>query len=212
MTKTMNLLAFTIVLVVGFCHGFAPTISPKSRYENKFVLYETKSNSFRVSVTMPPTGSGMQANMAFEPVLSVPSEIVEVRYKVPFGLNVEPKKGLAVCTKDGEGGEKVGDVLRYASHWTLGLPKGDGLVTQAAAFSGGLSWQCTMFNVMKAKEWGQVVEALLSNEQVRRGPRELKYKKNLRRQHELVLGLRICRRVLTTSQQSTNHFSHTNIL
>ena len=146
------------------CNAFAPRFSP--RPVSKLVLYETKSESFKVSVAMPPTGSGMQANMAFESILSVPSEIVEVRYKVPFGLNVEPKKGLAVCTQDGEGGEKVGDVLRYASHWTLGLPKGDGLVTQAAAFSGGLSWQCTMFNVMKAKDWSQVVEALLSNEQV----------------------------------------------
>ncbi|CAB9515425.1 expressed unknown protein [Seminavis robusta] len=116
---------------------------------------------------MPPTGSGLQANIACEPVLDVPSEIVEVRYKVPFGLNVEPQRGLAVCTQDGEGGEKVGDVLRYTSQWKMGLPKGDGLLTQAAAFSGGLSWQCTMFNVMKAKEWGEVVEALLSNEQSR---------------------------------------------
>ena len=104
--------------------------------------------------------------MKISPILSVPSEIVEVRYKVPFGLNVEPRKGLAVCTQDGEGGEKKGDVLRYTSQWTLGLPAGDGLATTAAAFSGGLSWQCTMFNVMKAKEWGHVVQALVSNEQV----------------------------------------------
>merc|ERR1711865_471165 len=112
-------------------------------------------------------GQGLQANLRIEPALSVPSEIVEVRYQVPFGLNVEPQKGLAVCTKEGDGGEKVGDVLRYSSQWTLGLPQGDGLVTQAAAFAGGLSWQCTMFNVLKAQAWEEVVEALLSNEQSR---------------------------------------------
>lgn len=39
--------------------------------------------------------------MKFPPILDVPSEIVEVRYAVPFGLDVAPKEGLAVCTKDG---------------------------------------------------------------------------------------------------------------
>lgn len=46
-------------------------------------------------------GEGLAANMKFAPVLDVPSEIVEVRYAVPFGLDVAPKEGLAVCTKDG---------------------------------------------------------------------------------------------------------------
>ncbi|EJK64933.1 hypothetical protein THAOC_14276, partial [Thalassiosira oceanica] len=50
--------------------------------------------------------------MKFPAALDVPSEIVEVRYNVPFGLNVEPKNNMAVCTKDGPGGEKVGDILR----------------------------------------------------------------------------------------------------
>jgi hypothetical protein len=35
--------------------------------------------------------------------------------------------------------------------------------TTAASFAGGLSWQCSLFNVVKAKAWGQVVEALTSN-------------------------------------------------
>jgi hypothetical protein len=124
------------------------------------------TKKFEVTIRMPPTGSDLQANLVLEPVLSTPSEIVEVRYKVPFGLNVEPKNGLAVCTKDGEGGERVGDILRYSSQWTLGLPRGSGILSTAAAFSGGVSWQCSMFNVLKAKEWREVVEALLSNEQV----------------------------------------------
>jgi hypothetical protein len=142
-----------------------------------FVLYSASTSktgsslsdatkTFEVMIQMPPSGSDLQANIVLEPILSTPSEIVEVRYKVPFGLNVEPKKGLAVCTKDGEGGERAGDILRYTSQWNLSLPRGSGLLTQAAAFSGGLSWQCSMFNVLKAKEWREVVEALLSNEQV----------------------------------------------
>ena len=165
----------------------------------------------RLTVDLPPTGSERTATMKIEPCLSVPSEMIEVRYKVPFDLNVAPQKNLAVCTKDGPGGEKVGDVLRFTSQWSLGLPQGDGLVTTAAAFSGrfgtgvewivmgeschgdeesinqsnslpltylsctlllvlpytggGLRWGCSMFDVLQAKDWGQVVEALVSNTQ-----------------------------------------------
>jgi hypothetical protein len=116
---------------------------------------------------MPPSGSELQAKMKIEPLLSVPSEIIEVRYRLPFDLNVEPRNNLAVCTKDGPGGEKQGDVLRFTSAWTLGLPQGEGLMASAAAFAGGVSWRCSMFDVMKAKSWGQVVEALTSNLPIR---------------------------------------------
>ena len=52
------------------------------------------------------------------------SEAVVVKYPIPFGLNVENKNGQAVCTKDGEGGERVGDVLRYTTNWSMQLPGG----------------------------------------------------------------------------------------
>lgn len=118
---------------------------------------------FQITVDLPPAGSELQANMKIEPVLSVPSEIIQVRYKLPFDLSVEPKKGLAVCTADGPGGERVNDVLRYTSQWTMGLPRSVGIMATAASFAGGLSWQCSMFDVMKAVKWEQVVEALTSN-------------------------------------------------
>lgn len=118
---------------------------------------------FELMVNLPPSDSPLQAQMKIEAVLPGPSEIVEVRYKLPFGLDVEPKGGKAVCTKDGPGGEKVGDILRFTTQWTMGLPRGDGLVTTAASFAGGLSWQCSMFDVMKASVWEEVVEALTSN-------------------------------------------------
>ena len=101
--------------------------------------------------------------MGIDPILSVPSELVVVRYQVPFELSVEPCNSLAVVTQGGPGGEQPGDVLRFCSQWTLGLPAGEGLGTTAAAFAGGLKWQCSMFNVLKAKAWEQVVEALTSN-------------------------------------------------
>ena len=127
----------------------------------------SKRATFELTVDIPPEGSGVQAFMGIDPILSVPSELVVVRYKVPFGLSVEPQKNLAVVTQAGPGGEQPGDVLRYCSRWAMGLPQGDGLVTTAASFAGGLSWQCSMFNVVQAKAWEQVVEALTSNTESR---------------------------------------------
>jgi len=151
MTRVCPLLP-SLLLLLTCAHAFVPFVHQRPLSALK---------AFDVRVDLP--GKQIEAFLKVKPILSVPSEIVEVRYKIPFGLNVEPKKGLAVCTKDGEGGEQVGDVLRYTSRWALGLPTGDGLVTTAASFAGGLSWQCTMFDVMKADAWEQVVEALVSN-------------------------------------------------
>lgn len=137
----------------------------KSKYQFSTRHYSSSSPTtyFDLSIDMPPAGSGLEAKLRFKPILPVPSEAIVVRYKIPFGLDVVPKDGMAICTKDGRGGEKVGDVLRYTSQWTLGLPQGDGVVSTAVAFSGGVRWQCTLFDVMKAKVWQQVVEALVSN-------------------------------------------------
>ena len=54
-----------------------------------------------------------KCNMRFKRLLPS-SEGVVVRYDLPFGLNVENQDGVAVCTKDGEGGEKVGDMMTIA--------------------------------------------------------------------------------------------------
>lgn len=35
------------------------------------------------------------------------------------------------------------------------------------SFSGGISWQCSMFDVLAAKRWEDVVAALVSNEKSR---------------------------------------------
>ncbi|KAL7530948.1 hypothetical protein ACHAXR_003766 [Thalassiosira sp. AJA248-18] len=117
---------------------------------------------FEIMVELP--GEGLSAQMKFPPVLDVPSEMIEVRYKLPFGLDVEPKNNLATCTKDGPGGEKVGDILRYTSQWTMGLPRGNGAITTAASFSGAISWQVSMFDVARAEKWEYVIEALVSND------------------------------------------------
>jgi hypothetical protein len=62
-------------------------------------LYEANAGPFEVTVDLP--GEGLAAQMKFKPVLDVPSKMVEVRYAVPFGLDVAPQNNLAICTKDG---------------------------------------------------------------------------------------------------------------
>lgn len=125
-------------------------------------LFMAEDQAFEIMINLPGEGD-LNAQMKFKSVLDGPSEIVQVRYKLPFGLDVAPTNNFPLCTKDGAGGEKVGDVLRYTSQWTLGFPRGDGAVTTVAAFAGGVSWQCTMFDVMSAGQWEDVVEALTSN-------------------------------------------------
>jgi hypothetical protein len=123
----------------------------------------SKPTAFQLVIDVPPSNSDVQVTMNIDPILSVPSELIVVRYKVPFGLNIEPRKNFAIVTANGPGGEQIGDVLRYTSQWTLGLPRGDGIGTTFASFAGGLKWQCSMFNVMSVKQWEQVILALVSN-------------------------------------------------
>ena len=66
-------------------------------------------------------------------------------------------------TQDGAGGERVGDVLRFTTRWSLGLPQGGGLVSTAASFGGAIGWQLSLFDVAKARNFDEVVEALTSN-------------------------------------------------
>mmetsp|Transcript_2998 Transcript_2998/g.8770 ORF Transcript_2998/g.8770 Transcript_2998/m.8770 type:complete len:175 (-) Transcript_2998:265-789(-) len=106
-------------------------------------------------------GAG-KANVAFKPLMDS-SEAVVVRYKLPFGLNAEEQAGRVVVTQDGAGGERVGDVLRFTTRWSLGLPQGGGLVSTAASFGGAIGWQLSLFDVAKARNFDEVVEALTSN-------------------------------------------------
>lgn len=154
------LLTLSVVQCVGAL--VVPQLNP-SHHAIKSALRMSEETSFERIVDLPPTRSVLKAQMKIQPILSVPSEIVEVRYDLPFGLDVAPKDGMAVCNKDGAGGERVGDVLRYTSQWTMGLPRGDGMVTTVASFGGILQWQCSMYDVMQAAQWQEVIDALVSN-------------------------------------------------
>ena len=135
------------------------SIPPPPRSSSK----GSKDATFQLVIDVPPSNSDVQVSMNIESILSVPSELIVVRYKVPFGLNIEPRKNFAIVTANGPGGEQVGDILRYTSHWTMGLPRGDGIGTTFASFAGGLKWQCSMFNVMSVTQWEQDIQALVSN-------------------------------------------------
>jgi hypothetical protein len=53
------------------------------------------------------------------PPLLKKSEIIVVRYDLPFGLNAAPDaaSGQVVVTQAGSGGEQVGDILRQTTYW-----------------------------------------------------------------------------------------------
>jgi hypothetical protein len=162
-SRTMKAAALMLAaLLPSFGTAFLAQTNPTVHRAGWFPLASSPSSFFEIMVDLPGRDP-LKAQVKCEPLLSVPSELIEVRYKIPFGLDVAPSKGLAVCNKDGAGGEKVGDILRFTTQWTMGLPRGDGMITTAASFAGGLSWQCSLLDVQRSKAWELVVEALVSN-------------------------------------------------
>jgi hypothetical protein len=69
-------------------------------------ISKTADELLEIELNVPPKRSGVIARLKFPPVFPGPSELIEVRYDLPFGLNVEPADNLAKCTKDGTGGGK----------------------------------------------------------------------------------------------------------
>ena len=116
-------------------------------------------------IAMPPRSKGLTAEMKI--IHPDDTEMVEIRAPLPFGLDAEPVDGVAKVTKDNANGARAGDVLRYCSMFTMGLPRGDGVVTTAASFGGAIGWQSSMFSVDRAARWEDVIEALVSNTEQR---------------------------------------------
>ena len=118
----------------------------------------------RVVTCMVPLGAGYQPlEVPFRPLFAK-SEFVVVTYAVPFGLNVEkpPKNFPApMVTKDGSGGEKVGDVLRATTCFSQGF-QAAGAASDIAAFAGNIKWRRSVFDTTGA-QWEQTVQALVSN-------------------------------------------------
>ena len=80
-------------------------------------VVESNRPDFQCSFEIPKKGIAEygECQMKFKPLLATGSECVVVRYDLPFGLAAEPRGRVVVVTKDGPGGEKVGDILRPAA-------------------------------------------------------------------------------------------------
>ena len=117
-----------------------------------------------VDLEVPMDGDNiMPIPISLRPIFAN-SEFLVVTYDVPFGLNVDkpPKNFPApIVTKDGKGGEKVGDVLRATSCWSQGF-NAAGATSDIAAFAGNVKWRRSVFDTTGAP-WEQVVQALTSN-------------------------------------------------
>ena len=90
-------------------------------------------------------------NMNFKPVLTN-SELVMVTYDLPFGLSAEPRGRVVAVTKDGAGGEKEGDILRFTLEWQGGE-------AQPAMFD-----VCSAMEKRLDSSFDEVVKALTSND------------------------------------------------
>ena len=108
---------------------------------------------FEYSFELPKKGIADigSAEVKLPPLLEA-SEIIVVRYDLPFGLSAEPspaQNGEVVVTKDGAPGkEKVGDILRQTTYW------------------GGMGGkEIALFDVSRNKgDFDKVVQALVTND------------------------------------------------
>lgn len=145
-THAGEMMLVLVVLALPLTNGLrTATISSKSTTSSRSAAVRMDAavgSPIEMTVDLPPRG---KAKLRFKRLLPS-SEGIVVKYSLPCALNVENRDGRAVCTKDGAGGEKVGDVLRYCTQWTLGLPSGDGAITTAASFAGAISWQLGLFD------------------------------------------------------------------
>ena len=170
----LALLAHAALALVASPRLALPRLAP--RRAGSIVAQEREPLS--VVMDLKPLG---KARIRWQPIFAA-SEAVGVTYPLPFELNVEQKGGLAVVTKDGPGGEKAGDVLRYCSEWKI-APKGQGsggALETVASFSGLMEWKVGIFDVNKAKAWEEVVEALTSNEKSRTDQIVLAFEREVR--------------------------------
>ena len=124
-----------------------PQVKPKSSN-----VVESDRPNFAASFEIPKKGIAEYGtcNMQFKPLLATDSECVVVRYDLPFGLAAEPRGRVVVVTKDGPGGEKEGDILRFTTEWKDREP--------------GMFDVCKCMERQLANSFDQDVAALVSND------------------------------------------------
>ena len=164
MTRLLVLLSLSLTVTVD---AFAPRRHAVLR-RGPVVRADAPSEGsgeavFKLDVDLGDQGV---AKMKFKPLLE-DSTVVVVKYAVPFGLDAGPEDGKVLVTKDGAGGEKVGDILRFTTFWSMKQIEGSGLASTIGNFGGAPKWGVGLFDVAKANSFQEVVDALLTNEKRR---------------------------------------------
>ncbi len=147
--------------------GFLQSLKP-AKLGSTHQIYSSKSDD----ATPKPTatfldislGEGYKSiNVKFMPVFQE-STIFSVEYEVPFSLNIEkPPKGFPcpIVNKDGNNGEKKGDILRATTCWSQGF-QAAGPMSDIMQFAGNVKWRKSLFDCTGAP-YQQIVDALISN-------------------------------------------------
>ena len=128
--KSSSAILFLLASSLNLASAFVPTgtstafTAPTTQTQRSTPLYDARPD-FSFSFEIPKKGIADvgTAEVNLPPLLEE-SEVVVVRYDLPFGLNAAPDaaSGQVVVTKDGEGGEKVGDILRQTTYWRGSTP------------------------------------------------------------------------------------------
>lgn len=120
--KSVSFSAFLLLLASSLTTGFVPPTLPLQSQVTSTAVYSEARPEFEFSFEIPKKGIADvgTAEVRLPPLLEK-SELVVVRYDLPFGLNASPDtaSGQVVVNKDGkpDGGERVGDILRQTTYW-----------------------------------------------------------------------------------------------
>ena len=150
---TLIFLAATSAFITSTSAFITPFITPTPYPCFTSGSLHSKRADFEFSFEVPKKGIADigTAQVKLPPLLEE-SEVLVVRYDLPFGLSAEPspsQDGEVVVTKDGAPGkEKVGDILRQTTYW------------------GGVGGkEVGIFDVSKNKgSFDKVVQALVTND------------------------------------------------
>jgi hypothetical protein len=112
-----SIVSVFLLLLVPFTSGFISYHRTLPFGRTTMSIFSTR-DEFECSFEMPKKGISeyRTAQVKLPPVV-LNSEIVVVRYNLPFGLNADPSDDQVDVTQDGLGEKKVGDVLRQMTYW-----------------------------------------------------------------------------------------------
>mmetsp|Transcript_17015 Transcript_17015/g.16434 ORF Transcript_17015/g.16434 Transcript_17015/m.16434 type:complete len:166 (-) Transcript_17015:321-818(-) len=122
MMKSFLFSAFFLLAISSYTNGFVVRCALNKIKSNPIsAMSMSERPDFEFSFEIPKKGIADvgTAEVKLPPILEN-SEIVIVRYDLPFGLNAAPDdaSGQVVVQQDGKpDGEKVGDILRQTTYW-----------------------------------------------------------------------------------------------